>query len=418
MKNGLFEFIKKSPTAYHAVAEIKKRLLECGFAEVSEKDISSFETDSGFVIRDSSIIAFKGNPQNGGFMICASHNDTPTFKVKNTRSGICSALSTEPYGGAIYYSWLDRPLSVAGRAAVETSCGIEMRLVNIDRDLVTIPSVAIHMNPAVNEGVKLDPSKDMLPVLSLDKNADILELVADELGVSADEIMSCDLMLYSRQEPLSLGASDELILSPRLDDLSSVYASLEAFLDAEPGAVSVFAVFDNEEVGSSSRQGAASTFLKDTLLRIAGDEEKYLTMLPDSFLVSADNAHARHPNHPELSDPDNAPVLGGGVVIKYNSAKRYITDAPSDGIFRVVCKRAGVSVQSYYNRADKRGGSTLGNIALSSVSIPGVDIGLPQLAMHSSAETIALSDLENLKEALTEFYSVKIATDGTNIKII
>ena len=418
MKNGLFEFVKNSPTAYHAVAEIKKRLLECGFSEISEKDPSSFETDSGFVIRDSSIIAFKGNPQNGGFMICAAHNDTPTFKVKNTRSGFYATLATEPYGGAIYYSWLDRPLSVAGRAAVETSDGIEMRLVNIDRDLVTIPSVAIHMNGTVNDGVKLDPSKDMLPLLSIDKNADISELIADELGVSADEIISSDLMLYSRQQPATLGVSQELILSPRLDDLSSVYASLEAFLDAEPEAVSVLAVFDNEEVGSQSKQGAASTFLRDTLLRIAGDEEKYLTMLPDSFMVSADNAHAAHPNHPELSDPDNAPLLGGGVVIKYNANQRYTTDARSDGVFRIVCKRAGVRVQSYYNRANIRGGSTLGNIALSSVSIPSIDIGLPQLAMHSSAETIALSDLENMKEALTEFYSAKIVTDGTDVKII
>ncbi len=418
MKNGLFEFVKKSPTPYHAVAEIKNRLLECGFSEISEKDSSSFDIDSGFVIRDSSIIAFKGNPQNGGFMICATHNDTPTFKVKNTRSGSYASLATEPYGGSIYYSWLDRPLSVAGRVAIETSDGIELRLVNIDRDLVTIPSVAIHMNGTVNDGVKLDPAKDMLPLLSLDKSANILELVSDELGASLDEIISSDLMLYSRQQPLSFGASGELILSPRLDDLSSVYASLEAFLDAEPGAVSVLAVFDNEEVGSGTKQGAASSFLRDTLLRIAGDEEKYLTMLPDSFLVSADNAHAKHPNHPELSDPDNAPILGEGVVIKYNANQRYTTDARSDGMFRIICKRAGVKTQSYYNRADKRGGSTLGNIAISSVSIPAIDIGLPQLSMHSSAETIALSDLENMKDALTEFYSAKLVTDGANIKII
>lgn len=418
MKNGLFEFIKKSPTSYHAVAEIRRRLLECGFSEISEKDASSYETDSGFVIRDSSIIAFKGNSSNGGFMICASHNDAPTFKVKNTRSGFYSSLATEPYGGAIYYSWLDRPLSIAGRVAVETADGIELRLVDIDKDLATIPSVAIHMNRDVNNGIKLDPAKDMLPLLSLDKNVCLDDLIADELGVSVDEIISSDLFLYSRQAPVTFGATDELILSPRLDDLSSVYASVEAFLDAEPGSISVLAVFDNEEVGSGTKQGAASSFLRDTLLRIAGDEEKYLSMLPDSFMISADNAHARHPGHPELSDQDNAPLLGEGVVIKYNANQKYTTDARSDGVFRAIAKRAGAKVQSYYNRADMRGGSTLGNIVLSSVSICSLDIGLPQLAMHSSTETIALQDLEYMKDALSEFYSTKIVTDGLNIKIV
>ena len=237
-------------------------------------------------------------------------------------------------------------------------------------------------------------------------------------SVSADEIISSDLYLYSRQAPTSLGLSDELILSPRLDDLSSVYASVEAFLDAEPVAISVLAVFDNEEVGSGTKQGAASTFLKDTLQRVAGDEEKYLEMLPDSFLVSADNAHALHPNHPELSDSDNRPVLGGGIVVKYNANQKYTTDARSDGVFRIIAKRAGVNVQSYYNRADIRGGSTLGNIALSSVSISSLDIGLPQLAMHSSAETVALSDLADIKDTLTEFYSTKIITEGSDIKIV
>ncbi len=418
MKNGLFEFIKNSPTSHHAVAEIKKRLVECGFSEISEKDASGFDADSGFVVRDSSIIAFKGSTSNGGFMICATHNDTPTFKVKNTKNGTYALLTTEPYGGAIYYSWLDRPLSLAGRVTVETGDGLEIRLVNIDKDLVTIPSVAIHINREVNTALKLDPAKDMLPLFSLDKNADVMEMVADELGVSPEEIISSDLYLYSRQEPTSVGASGELILSPRLDDLACVYASLEAFLDAEPEAISVLAVFDNEEVGSGTKQGAKSDFLKDTLLRIAGEEEKYLEMLPDSFMISADNAHALHPNHPELSDPDNSPRLGEGVVVKYNANGNYTTDARSDGVFRIIAKRAGVKLQSYYNRADMRGGSTLGNIALSSVSIPTLDIGIAQLAMHSSAETMAASDLEYVKDVLTEFYSTKIITDSQNIKII
>ena len=414
---GLFDFIKKSPTPYHAVAEIRKRLLECGFSEISEKDPSAYEIDSGFVIRDSSIIAFKGT-LDSGFMICASHNDTPAFKVKNTKSGTYAALATETYGGSIYYSWLDRPLSVAGRAAVETADGVELRNVNIDRNLLTIPSVAIHMNRTVNEGVKLNPAVDLLPLYSLDKGAKIDELLADELSVSADEIISKDLFLYSREEPVTFGAKDELILSPRLDNLVSVYLSLEAFLDAEPGAISVLAVFDNEEVGSSTKQGAASTFLHDTLLRIAGDYDKYLSMLPDSFMVSADNAHAKHPNHPELSDPADCPILGEGIAIKYNANQRYTTDARSDAIFRTICKRAGAKVQSYSNRADMPGGSTLGGISSTAVSICTVDIGIPQLAMHSSTETVAAADLTYMKDALTEFYSTKIVTDNTNIKIV
>lgn len=418
INSGLFEFIKKSPTPYHAVAEIRRRLLECGFSEISEKDSAAYETDSGFVIRDSSVIAFKGNSLDTGFMICASHNDTPTFKVKGMRSGAYASLSTETYGGSIYYSWLDRPLSIAGRAAVETSDGVELRNVNIDRDLLTIPSVAIHMNRTVNEGVKLNPAKDMLPLYSLDKNSNIMELIADELDVSADEIISEDIFLYSRQEPTLFGQNEEFILSPRLDNLVSVYLSLEAFLDAEPGAISVLAVFDNEEVGSSTKQGAGSTFLHDTLLRIAGDYEKYLSMLPDSFLVSVDNAHAKHPNSPELSDSLDAPLLGEGIAIKYNANQRYTTDARSDAVFRTICKRAGAKVQSFSNRADIPGGTTLGGISATSVSISSVDIGIAQLAMHSSCETVAISDVEYMKNALEEFYSTKIITDSTNIKIV
>ena len=418
-KIGMFEFISKAVTPYHAIEEIKNRLLECGFSEISEKDSAAFSTDCCFVVRDSSIIAIKGSSLDGGFMICATHNDTPTFKVKSTGgAGAYSRLLTETYGGAIYNSWLDRPLSIAGRVAVETADGVEMKLINFDRNLSVIPSLAIHLNRDVNNGVKINPAKDTFPLLSLEAGFELEKLVADELDLSPEDILAHDLFLYNREAPACFGKNDEFILSPRLDDLTCVYASLEAFLDAEPQGISVLAVFDNEEIGSSTKQGANSTFLHDTLLRVAGSEEKYLEMLPDSFMVSADNAHAKHPNYSELSDSQNAPVLGGGVVVKYNANQRYTTDARSDAVFRTICKRAGVSVQSYSNRPDMPGGSTLGNIAATRVSISSIDIGIPQLGMHSSTETAALADIESAKAAISEFYSSKILTDGQSIKII
>ncbi len=418
MKEGLFEFIKNTPTPYHTVAEIKKRLTECGFSEISEKDSSAFAGDCSFVVRDSSIIAFKGSAADSGFMICASHSDTPSLKVKNTTGGSYTRLAVEPYGGLIYYSWFDRPLSLAGRVAVETSDGVELRLVNFDRDMATIPSVAVHLNRGVNDGIKINPAQDLLPLLSLETETKLDALISEELDITPEEIVAKDIFLYTREEPRAFGKNGELILSPRLDDAACVYASLEAFLDAEPQGINVFAVFDNEEVGSSTKQGAASTFLRDTLQRIAGGEEKYLEMLPDSFMLSADNAHAKHPNHPELSDSENSPTLGGGIVIKYNANQRYTTDARSDAVFRTICKRAGVQTQDYSNRADQPGGSTLGSIANTKVSISTIDIGLPQLAMHSAVETCAASDLESMKNAILEFYSSKILTDGNSVKIL
>lgn len=419
-ENGLFEFIKKSPTAYHAVAEIKKRLLQNGFSEISERDSASFAGECCFVIRESSIIAFKKKSLDGGFMICASHSDSPSFKIKGIKdaAGAYSELSTEPYGGLIYYSWLDRPLSLAGRVAVETKNGIEMRLVNFDRDVAVIPSLAIHMNRTVNDGVKLNPAKDLLPLLSLDRDTDIKSLLADELSVKKEEIVAHDLFLYSREEPRTVGKREEFILSPRIDDLASVFCSLEAFLEAEPQGVSVLCVFDNEEVGSATKQGAGSTFLCDTLLRIAGSREKYLEMLSDSFMVSADNAHAKHPNYPECSDTENAPLLGGGVVIKHNANQKYATDARSEAIFRTVCKKEAITLQTYANRADMLGGSTLGSISDTRVGIATVDIGIAQLGMHSSSEVAALSDISDMKKAMTAVYSASVLTDKDATKIL
>ncbi len=421
--NKLIDFIKNSPTAYQTVENVAHALRAAGYTEVCESDTRGF-ADGGkhFVVKNgTSIIAFRGKAQ-GGFVITASHSDSPAFKIKgdtDTR-GTYACFAVEKYGGMILYTWLDKPLSVAGRVVLSTDIGIETRLVNIDRDIAVIPSIAIHFNRSVNDGYKFNPAVDMIPLTAIAKDGEtLLDTVASELDVAKDAIISHDLFLYNRQTPSVIGLSDELILSPRLDDLECVYASLEAYLstDAHSGAVDVLAVFDNEEVGSETKQGAASTFLADTLRKIAGTNDNYSAMLASSFMVSADNAHAIHPNHPELSDPVGAPILGGGIALKYNANQRYTTDAVSDAIFRTVANRGGARIQPYYHRADLLSGSTLGSIADTRVSISTVDIGLPQLAMHSATECAAVSDLEDMILALTELYSTSFSFDGGKVTI-
>ena len=355
-------------------------------------------------------------------MIVSSHSDSPAFRVKITPEtvGAYARLEVEKYGGMIYYSWLDRPLSVAGRVVVRTKSGVESRLINFDRDLVSIPSLAIHMNRGVNDGAKFNPAKDLLPLYSTDKDKGaFVSSVAAELGVKAEDILSHDLFLYNREEGRLFGKDSELVLCPRLDDLGCVYASLEAFVNADCAkATPVLAVFDNEEVGSETKQGAASTFLFDVLSRLTSDHEDYRIAVENSFMVSADNAHAIHPANPEMSDADNAPVLNGGIVIKYNANQKYATDVYSDAIFREICRGAGAKVQSYYNRADLPGGSTLGSISDTKVSVPTVDIGLPQLAMHSASESMGAHDLDEMVKALSAFFTSGLSKKGGKTDII
>lgn len=415
-----FEFVKSAKTPYHTVDEIKKILTSEGYTELSERSTDFSDGKPHFVVRDgSSIIAFRGKTESAGFVITASHSDTPTFKVKSTDLGTYARLSVEKYGGMICYTWLDRPLSVAGRVSLRMSDGIAVKTVDINKNVCSIPSVAIHFNRGVNDGYKFNPAVDMLPLFSTDVNTDINSLVAEALGVEKEDILASDLYLYNREEPKLFGAHDELILSPRIDDIACVYTSLKAFLSAEQSdAVAVLAVFNNEEVGSETKQGANSTFLDNTLYRIAGSRERYLSMLADSFMVSADNAHAKHPNHPELSDQKNAPVLGEGVVIKHNANQRYTTDGVSEALFRIICERAAVPVQDFYNRADIVGGSTLGSISNTKVSVATVDIGIPQLAMHSANETAHTADIESMTKALTELYSSVFSFNGAEIKVV
>lgn len=418
-----FDFVKNSPTPFHATENIRRMLLDEGYTELNESDEWALEPGGKYftVRHGSALAAFRAVPEAKSFMIAASHTDSPALKVKISEESIggVTRLPVEKYGGMIMYSWLDRPLSVAGRVAVRCDGGISLRLVDLDRDFMTVPSIAVHLNRNVNDGYKFNPAKDTVPLISSGISCGALRrAVADRLGVTPQDILNHDLFAYVREEPRTVGSDGSLILSPRLDDLECVWASYKAFVSAQTAdSVPVFAVFDNEEVGSASVSGADSSFLPDVMLRIAGTRERYIRMLASSLAVSADNAHAKHPNAPELSDADNAPVLGGGVVIKYNANKRYATDGVSAAVFEEICLRANVKTQSYYNRADMPGGSTIGAILNTQLAVLTVDIGLAQLAMHSAVETADVRDLPEMQRALKAFFETALELDGDNIRI-
>ena len=421
----MLEFITKSPTCFHAVENIGEMLEAAGFRKLRETEEWKLERGGKYYIgrNDSSVIAFAipaGNVK--GFHMAAAHSDSPCFKIKEkpelTVEEHYVRLNTEKYGGMILSTWLDRPLSVAGRLAVRGTDGIETKLVNIDEDLCVIPNVAIHMNREMNKGVEYNPQVDMLPLFAdaaFDDTKETPEkitlkaLAAGAAGVDENTILGEDLFLYTRQEGRFLGANGEYVLSPRLDDLQSAFALVKAFTESTPMEyINLCAVFDNEEVGSGTRQGADSTFLADVLDRITEglgvDRSTYLRWVADSFLISADNAHAVHPNHPEKADPTNRPYLNGGIVIKFHGSQKYTTDGIAAARMKDYCERANVPYQTYANRSDIAGGSTLGNISTAHVSVSSVDIGLPQLAMHSAVETAGMKDTEYAVRALKEFW--------------
>lgn len=415
----MMDFIDESPTCFHVVANLKKELLSRGYIELSEKEKWNLTDSEGkyFVTRnDSSIISFRIPKKDfKGFYMIASHSDSPSFKIKENPEMEASQayvkLNVEKYGGMLCAQWFDRPLSVAGRVIVRDKKGqAKTKLVNIDRDLVMMPSLAIHMNREANDGYKYNAQNDMLPVLGdIDSKDKFFEIVADSAGVSKDDILGHDLFLYNRVKPTVWGADNEFIASSRLDDQECVYTTFDGFLNAKDSDnVAVHCVFDNEEVGSTTKQGAASTFLKDTLVRIneclGRTNEEYLMALANSFMISADNAHAVHPNHGDKADPVNRPVMNKGIVIKYNANQKYTTDAVSAATFKLICEKAGVPFQTFTNRSDMAGGSTLGNISTTQVAVDTVDIGLAQLGMHSPYETAGAKDPEYLSRAALAFY--------------
>lgn len=420
----LLAFIQKNPTAFHTAASVRSALLEAGYAELLESGVWRLEPGNNyFVCRGgSSVIAFQAGTDLArySFNIAAAHTDSPTFKLKerceHRAGGRCTVLNVEGYGGMICSTWLDRPLSVAGRVLVRREDGaVAAELVNLDRDLLLIPSVAIHMNRNVNEGAAFNKQVDMLPLFSGEEGGSLSGLLAEALGMGEERILGSDLYLYSRDRPAVWGCGGEFISSGRLDDQQCVFAALRGFLRGKsPRSINVLACFDNEEVGSGTRQGAASPFLRDVLRRISlalgRGEEDYLRALASSFMLSADNAHAVHPNHPEYHDATHRPVMNGGPVIKHGV--RYATDGAAQAVFTALCKRAGVPVQHFSNRSDLAGGSTLGNISNSHLSMNTVDIGLAQLAMHSCFETAGARDTDYLIQAMTAFYSASFREEN------
>ncbi len=417
----MLAFIEKSPCSFQAVSNLKKILEEADFTELKENAVWKPEYGRGYyVIRGGASLAAFRIPEKGeirGFHAAAAHSDSPTFKIKeNPEIGVEKryvTLNTEKYGGMILSSWLDRPLSVAGRIAVERDGKISMRAVDLDRDLLVIPSLAVHLNRTVNKGIEYNPQKDMLPLYGAggeDCAGWLLAEIADAAGVRPSEILGQDLFLYVREPGRIFGRTGEFILSPRLDDLQSAFACVSAFAKSRPHAyITICTVFDHEEVGSKTGRGADSTFLDDVLYRICGgmgwDRERYLRMVADSFLISADNAHAVHPNWPEKSDPTNRPYINGGIVIKFHGSQKYTTDAGSAAYIRQICRMADIPCQTYANRSDVAGGSTLGNLSAARVPMASVDIGLPQLAMHSAVETAGMKDTWYGVKVLEQFYS-------------
>ena len=419
---ALIDFLDASHSVYHAVAYLARILEKEGYRKLGENQ--KWEPVPGgkyYLTRGgSALLAFRIPEESPkGFLITASHADRPTFKLKENGelSGTYTRLATEKYCGMIMSTWLDRPLSVAGRVAVETENGIEARLVDIDRDLLLIPNVAIHMNRGVNDGYAWNPKVDTVGLLGGKDAQGKLETLLEE--AAGGKILGRDLYLYIRQKATVWGVNEEYISAQALDDLECAWGCTQGFLRGEnPDHIQVLCVFDSEEVGSASVQGAASDFLEAAICRICKSRGvDVYEQLANSFVVSADNAHAIHPNHPEYADPANAPVPGGGIVIKFNANQKYTTDGVTAAVMRKLCSRTNVPVQTYCNRADLPGGSTLGNISLSHVSVPSVDIGLAQLAMHSCFETASVQDAIWLEDAMAAFYGSRYLTNNQEMAL-
>ena len=417
----LFKFIENSPSCFHAIKTITEELKNEGFVEIKEKDTWQIEKGKKYYVTRnlSSVIAFK-IPQNDfkSFHIVASHSDSPTFKIKENAeievNNKYVKLNTEKYGGMICSTWFDRPLSIAGRILVKENNAVKTHLVNIDKDLVIIPNLAIHMNREVNDGYKYNAQIDMLPLYGDNSSkGSLMKTIAKEAEVEEESILGTDLFLYNRMNGTKIGSNEEYISSPRLDDLECAFTSLSAFLSENTSnSASVYCVFDNEEVGSGTKQGADSTFLYDVIRRInislGKTEEEYYRLISSSFMVSADNAHALHPNYTDKSDLTNKVYMNDGIVIKYNANQKYTTDAVSASIFKTICDSVDVPYQTFTNRSDILGGSTLGNISNAHVSLNTIDIGLAQLAMHSTYETAGAKDVTYMIDAIKAFYNTSI----------
>ena len=427
INNELLQFIKNSPSQFQAIENESKILSENGYKQLKESDNWNIKSGKYFVTRNgSSIIAFNipSKISDYHFQLCSSHVDSPTFKLKNVAElqgpNEYIRLNVEQYGGAILYTWFDKPLSIAGRVIIKQAKNTVSKNLYIERDLFIIPSMPPHINREINKNFEPNVQIDLCPLFTngqMHKN-DFINMIAEQLKVKAKDIVSYDLYLVNRQNPTMFGYRDEFIGSPKLDDLQASFTSLKGFIDANNKCINVFASFDNEEVGSLTKQGASSTFLYDVLTRINNclnkSQDDYFKAIAKSFNVSFDNAHAVNPNHPEKYDQENRCYMNSGIVIKENASQSYTTDAFSRAIFKQVCELAKVPTQTFANRSDVRGGSTLGNLSNNQVSMNTVDIGLAQLAMHSNYETAGSKDSEYAYKSLKKYYSSNIIIDGTN----
>jgi len=424
---NLIDYIYDSPTAFHAVAKVKEDLCKEGFVELKEEEKWNLQKGGKYFVtkNDSALTAFvvgKGEIEENGFKIIGAHTDSPSFRIKPAPEMVVDntyvRLNTEVYGGPILSTWMDRPLGVAGRVTLRSGNILypETRLVNINKPIMIIPNLAIHMNRDVNTGIELNKQKDTLPLLSmvneeLEKNNYLMSAIAKELSVELKQIIDFDLFLYEYEKGSIIGLNNEFISSSRLDDLAMVHAGIKALTRVEAvEATNVMVCFDNEEVGSSTKQGADSNMLADILERITislgKNREDFLRALSKSFMISADNAHAVHPNSPEKNDPTNKLYMNKGPVIKINANQSYTTDSNSDAVYELVCEKAGVPVQKFVNRSDARGGSTIGPISSTHLNIRSVDMGNPTLAMHSIRELGGVLDHTYATKSFEEFYKI------------
>lgn len=426
--NDLMDLLNASPVNFLAVDYIKNQLDKVGAIEIDPaKALPTLSSDNIYytIKNGSAIFAFRpgtGNIADNGFRLITAHSDSPCFRIKPNAEmmseGGLIRLNTEVYGGAILYTWFDRPLSLAGRVMLRTDNPLrpEQRLLHIKRPLLVIPHLAIHFNRQVNEGHAIGRQKEMMPVLGyindqLEKKGLLVSIIAKELDVCAEDILDFDIYLYDTTPACLVGLNEEFINSGRIDDLGMAHAAMRAMLDSKPAtATQVIAIFDNEETGSGTKQGAHSPVLKSLLERVVtakgGTKEDFLRAIEQSFLISADNAHGLHPNYAELQDPTNHPLLGGGPVIKYNANQKYATDADSAAVFMEICRKAGVPCQQFVNHSDVAGGSTLGNILTAQLPLRGVDMGNALWAMHSVRETASVIDQEYTVKAFTTFFNL------------
>lgn len=425
----LLEFIQSSPSMFHSIHTIQSYLDKAGFTYLAEKDAWTVKPGGAYYTlrNNSSIVAFKVGEELSDyhFQITAAHGDSPTYKVKTVPElegqGEYLRLDVEAYGGMIDSTWFDRPLSVAGRVLVQEGTTVTAKLLYIDKDILIIPNVAIHFNRQVNDGYAYNRQVDLCPLFSAGelKQGDFDKMIASELGIKPEQILGKDLFLVNRQAPSIWGYKDEFVSTPKLDDLQCAFASLKGFLASNNQKdVSVYCCFDNEEVGSNTKQGAMSTFLHDTLVRLNAclgkTPDEYYQAVAKSFLVSCDNAHAVHPNHPEKTDAVNCTYMNKGIVLKEAANQKYTTDAFSRALFTAICNKAEVPVQTFANRSDSAGGSTLGNLSNTQVSLNAVDFGLPQLAMHSSYETAGTKDTAYAIESLQAFFDTNVQISGAD----